>query len=55
MGTGLGLSIVKRILEQHGQSITCTSSGGKTSMVFTLRKSDARPEKPGDRLTGGDV
>lgn len=38
MGTGLGLSIVKKIIEQHGQTITVASSGNTTSFVFTLEK-----------------
>ena len=38
MGTGLGLSIVKKIMEQHEQTITATSSGSTTSFVFTLEK-----------------
>ena len=40
-GTGLGLSIVKKILEQHGQTIQVTSTLGKgTSFVFTLPLAD---------------
>lgn len=36
-GTGLGLSIVKRIVEQHGHSITVNSSKDKgTSFAFSL-------------------
>lgn len=38
MGTGLGLSIVKKIMEQHEQTITATSSGSMTTFVFTLEK-----------------
>ncbi len=39
-GTGLGLAIAKRIVEQHGQTISVASGGGMTSFVFTLEKSD---------------
>lgn len=40
MGSGLGLSIVKRIIEQHGQSITVRSARGKgTQFTFTLERS----------------
>lgn len=42
-GTGLGLSIVKRIIEQHGKTITVTSSGKETAFVFTLQRG-AAPE-----------
>ena len=46
MGTGLGLSIVKKILEQHGQDITCASNTSGTSFTFTLPKAPAPiPEK----------
>lgn len=39
IGSGLGLSIVKRIIEQHGQSITVRSARGKgTQFTFTLQK-----------------
>ena len=39
-GTGLGLSIVKRIIDQHGQTIAVDSPrGGGTRFVFTLKRS----------------
>lgn len=39
IGSGLGLSIVKRIIEQHGQSITVRSARGKgTQFTFTLQR-----------------
>ena len=42
MGSGLGLSIVKRIIEQHGQSITVRSARGKgTQFTFTLERAGA--------------
>lgn len=36
MGTGLGLSIVKKILDQHGQTIKVSSGAGGTTFTFTL-------------------
>lgn len=45
MGTGLGLSIVKRIIEQHGKTITVTSSGRETAFVFTLQKAAPPQDK----------
>ncbi len=44
MGTGLGLSIVKKILEQHDQSITVNSTGSMTTFVFTLEQADMKKE-----------
>ena len=38
MGTGLGLSIVKRILEQHGQTIKVSSGALGTTFTFTLER-----------------
>lgn len=39
IGSGLGLSIVKRIIEQHGQSITVRSARGRgTQFTFTLQR-----------------
>ena len=56
-GTGLGLSIVKRILEQHGQDIKCTSTPGKgTTFVFTLARyaqQDAVPAEPAEAPAAG--
>ena len=47
MGTGLGLSIVKKILEQHGQTIRCQSGLNGTEFLFTL--DPAEDKKPGRR------
>ena len=44
MGTGLGLSIVKKILEQHDESITVSSSGSMTTFVFTLEQAEMKKE-----------
>ena len=45
-GSGIGLSIVKKILEQHGQEIKCTSTPGRgTSFMFTLAKYTPELEK----------
>ncbi len=42
IGSGLGLSIVKRIIEQHGQSITVRSARGRgTQFTFTLERASA--------------
>jgi signal transduction histidine kinase len=42
MGTGLGLSIVKKIIEQHQQRITVSSSGSMTAFEFTLERAESR-------------
>ncbi len=43
--TGLGLSIVKRIIEQHGQSIYVESRLGKgAAFIFTLKRCDEEPQ-----------
>ncbi len=39
-GTGLGLSIVKKIMEQHEQEISVTSSANLTTFVFTLERAE---------------
>lgn len=42
-GTGLGLSIVKKIIEQHSETIWVTSSLGKgTNFCFTLRRASSK-------------
>ena len=49
-GTGLGLSIVKRIIDQHNQTITLKSAKGKGStFTFTLKRAPA----PKRALTDG--
>ena len=41
IGTGLGLSIVKKILDQHGETILVRSSPNKgTQFIFTLTSTD---------------
>ena len=50
VGSGLGLSIVKRIIEQHGQTITVQSARGRgTQFTFTLAGANA----PRRSLDGG--
>lgn len=54
-GTGLGLSIVKRIMDQHGQDITLTSTRGKGSnFTFTLKRapSPKRTAQDGGKKNG---
>ena len=52
-GTGLGLSIVKRIIDQHGQTITLKSTRGKGSnFTFTLKRAPS-PNRRSSALDGG--
>jgi len=45
-GTGLGLSIVKKIIDQHGQTITLKSAKGKgSSFTFTLKRAPSPYKK----------
>ncbi len=44
MGTGLGLSIVKKIMEQHDQTINVSSTGSITTFVFSLEKAEIKKE-----------
>lgn len=46
-GTGLGLSIVKRIIDQHNQTITLKSAKGKGStFTFTLKRAASPKRQP---------
>ncbi len=48
-GTGLGLSIVKRIIDQHNQTITLKSAKGKGCIfTFTLKRAPAPKRAPAD-------
>lgn len=48
-GTGLGLSIVKRIIDQHNQTITLKSAKGKGStFTFTLKRAPIPRRAPSD-------
>jgi len=48
-GTGLGLSIVKRIIDQHNQTITLKSAKGKGCIfTFTLKRAPAPKRAPTD-------
>lgn len=43
-GTGLGLAIVKKIVEEHGGSVSVTSSSA--GAIFEIRLPQTTPEKP---------
>lgn len=48
-GTGLGLSIVKRIIDQHNQTITLKSAKGKGCIfTFTLKRAPVPKRAPTD-------
>jgi len=45
-GTGLGLAIVKKIVEEHGGSISVTSSSAGATFELRLPQNGERPDKP---------
>jgi signal transduction histidine kinase len=53
MGSGLGLSIVKRIIEEHEQTITVRSAKGRgTQFTFSLQRA-VPTKRHGDGRRGG--
>jgi signal transduction histidine kinase len=55
-GTGLGLSIVKRIIDQHNQTITLKSSKGKgCTFTFTLKRAPSPKRSQTDGGTKNGV
>lgn len=45
-GTGLGLAIVKKIVEEHGGTISVTSSSQGTEFVMRLPQGEGKDDKP---------
>jgi len=45
-GTGLGLAIVKKIVEEHGGSVSVTSSSAGATFELRLPQGGERPDKP---------
>ncbi|MDR3086242.1 MAG: cell wall metabolism sensor histidine kinase WalK, partial [Christensenellaceae bacterium] len=51
LGTGLGLSIVKKIIEQHGESVAAESQEGEgATFRFTLERAQALPSKKSEEF-----
>jgi K+-sensing histidine kinase KdpD len=46
-GTGLGLAIVKKIVEEHGGSVSVTSSSAGATFELRLPQTSPSPDKPG--------
>lgn len=49
-GTGIGLSIVKRIIKQHGETLSVSSDENCTCFTFSIRK---QPQKHGGEKSQG--
>jgi signal transduction histidine kinase len=45
-GTGLGLAIVKKIVEEHGGSVSVTSSSAGATFELRLPQTSTSPDKP---------
>ena len=45
-GTGLGLAIVKKIVEEHGGSVSVSSSSAGATFELRLPQTSSNPDKP---------
>jgi len=53
-GTGLGLAIVKKIVEEHGGSVSVTSSSAGAIFEIRLPQTSASPDEPSsDKAVSG--
>jgi len=53
-GTGLGLAIVKKIVEEHGGTVSVTSSSAGATFELRLPQTGPRPDKPSLDKSGSD-